>query len=575
MEQTPVSIVGAAQPRINVSMLTGTATVLFFVVLYLAPLGYLPLTIPDEARYAEIPREMLSTGDWVVPHLNGLRYFEKPPLGYWIDAVSIGLFGENNFAARLSSPLAAGLTAWFVFLLAGYAGLGRRTAIAAAIIYMTFFEVYVVGTASVLDNLLTLFLTAGIIGIYKAATETRPGWIRHYWLASGFAFGMAFLTKGFLAFAVPVMVLVPWLLWEGRQRMILTHGWLALVGAAIVALPWALLINAREPDFWNYFFWVEHIKRFFADNAQHKAPFYYFLMYFPVLAFPWVSLIPAAFKGLRGTMQGSGRSAMRLSWVWLLLPFGFFSASSGKLATYILPCFVPLAVLLAAGLSRYLAGRDTKMFDFGVIFTTLVLGCLLIVLGVSQSYDIGFRAYGDNEQWRAILLATALILSISMAPVAILSNSMQTKLVSSLVMMAPLWLVLHFIAPEEAWEHQAPGVFLEQHRDLFTDNTIVISDGSMVHAATWYLKRDDLYLSSAGELAYGLGYPDASSRLLDEQRLTTLLATNASQRPVAMICKHNCEPPFVSALSKYNPQRYSYGEFVMWYSPTARQGPAS
>lgn len=90
---------------------------LFFLVLYILPLGVRDLIVPDETRYAEIPREMIADGDWVAPHLNGLRYFEKPVLGYWVHAGSILLFGENNFAVRLPSALAVGLSALLIYML--------------------------------------------------------------------------------------------------------------------------------------------------------------------------------------------------------------------------------------------------------------------------------------------------------------------------------------------------------------------------------------------------------------------------------------------------------------------------
>lgn len=150
---------------------------LLYLFIYIYPLGYRPLAIPDETRYAEIPREMLATGDWITPRLNGLRYFEKPPMGYWLNAMSIALFGENEFAVRFPSALAAGITTLMVFLLALRISGRRRIAMAAAIIHMTFMEVYIVGVTSVLDNFLTLFLTAGIICFYLAATGSRsaPG----------------------------------------------------------------------------------------------------------------------------------------------------------------------------------------------------------------------------------------------------------------------------------------------------------------------------------------------------------------------------------------------------------------
>ena len=100
------------------------AAIGIFVLLYIIPLGIRPIILPDESRYAEIPREMLTSGNWIVPKLNGLRYFEKPVLGYWLNASSIKLFGENAFAARLPSALATGLSAFIIFC--WYVGLPEK-----------------------------------------------------------------------------------------------------------------------------------------------------------------------------------------------------------------------------------------------------------------------------------------------------------------------------------------------------------------------------------------------------------------------------------------------------------------
>ncbi len=340
------------------------AMLVFYILIYLVPLGVRPLIVPDETRYTEIPREMLSTGDWVVPRYNGLRYFEKPPLGYWVNAASIYAFGENTFAARLPGALEAGLTTLLVFLFARATLRSRRLALYAALIHMSFFEVFVIGTINVLDSLLTLLLSAGIVTFYLAAQAEQRRQAMPFWLASGVFLGLAFLAKGFLALAIPVIVLVPWMIWHGKLRTLLTYGWLVVLVAALVAAPWAIMVQLQASDFWRYFFWVEHIKRFTAENAQHKAPFYYFLVVLPLLAFPWLTLVPAAISGLK---QKSGNtidaSLLHFLWLWFLLPFLFFSASSGKLETYILPCFPPLAILIAAGLQRYFKQPGTRIIQ--------------------------------------------------------------------------------------------------------------------------------------------------------------------------------------------------------------------
>jgi len=541
---------------------------LFYLLLYFVPLGSRPLAIPDETRYAEIPREMLATGNWVAPHLNGLRYFEKPPLGYWLNAASLKVFGENEFAVRFTSALAAGLTTLLVFLLARQLSKNRRVPIMAALIHMTFMEVYILGITSVLDNLVTLFLTAGIVAFFFATVRTeRMASHRGLWWVSGMAFGLAFLSKGFLAFAVPVLVLVPWMLWQGRWRMLMTKSHWVVLAALFVALPWAILIHLHEGDFWRYFFWVEHIQRFSADNAQHKAPFYYFLMYLPALAFPWLSLAPAAISGLRGVTSEDEekRNILRLLWLWLLLPFLFFSASSGKLATYILPCFPPLAVLISLGLTRYLDNSRGKLFDFGVLLNILIFLCLLVALWISQVINVGFRAYAGGEGVRVALLSFTLLLGTVAGLAAFLGNRTQWKLVASLAMIAPFLFSISFVFPNQVLEHKSPGLLLKQYQDRITEDTIIISDADLVRAAAWYFKRDDIYLLGQGELEYGLGYPDAAHRLLDQTRFASLVENGATHRPVLLLCHRACNSQFVALLPK-TAQKHAWGEFTLWFT---------
>ena len=307
----------AARPSVRAVFRFGGLVLCGWLVIYILPLGQRPLIMPDETRYAEIPREMLSTGDWVVPRLAGLRYFEKPPLGYWVNAISISLLGEHEFAVRLPSAVAAGLTALAVFGFARTVSRCAKTGIFAAAVYLTFVEVYVVGTFNVLDNLLTLFLTATIIAFHRAVVSRDA----RFALLAGLAAGGAFLTKGFLGFAIPALVLTPWLLWERRFLRSLPHAFLAVLAAIAISAPWAVLVHLHEVDFWSYFFWEEHIRRFLGEDAQHPEPLLYFVVLLPVFAFPWLCLLPAAFSGQRTRLSSSRwRSEWRLIWIWAVLP---------------------------------------------------------------------------------------------------------------------------------------------------------------------------------------------------------------------------------------------------------------
>lgn len=350
------------------------AVIALFLILYILPLGVRPIAIPDETRYAEIPREMIVSGDWVVPHLNGLKYFEKPVLGYWLNALSITLFGENAFAIRLTSALSAGISALMVFFLIRRFGGGSQTGILGAAAYLTCLLVFALGTINILDSMLSMFLTGAITSFFFAHKENRPSRKFAFLALFGVFCGLAFLIKGFLAFAVPLVTIVPFMLWERRFKELIKISWVPFLTLLIVVLPWCIMVHLRESDFWNYFFWTEHIKRFISPiPGQHPKPFWYFIPILAGGALPWLFLLPAVFSGVKGVVR-SKDSLVRFAICWFLFPFLFFSACSGKLIPYILPCFPPLVIIIAIGLVNYFERGKQKAFSICALFFAVVTG---------------------------------------------------------------------------------------------------------------------------------------------------------------------------------------------------------
>jgi len=269
---------------------------LAYLVIYILPLGVRPVMIPDEARYAEIPREMITTGNWVSPHLNGLRYFEKPVLGYWLTGISMQLFGDNAFAMRLPSALSAGLSALAIFLLVVHMTRRHETALLAAMIYLSMLGVYMIGTLNILDSVFSFLMTAAFVSFYFAHCESNPGKRLIQLILLGVFCGGAFLAKGFLAFVLLAAVIGPYVIWQGRWTELYSRGWIALLVALVVVAPWAIMVHLDEPDYWSYFFWEEHVRRFASDDAQHGEPFWFYLMYLPLLILPWIAQLPLAVK---------------------------------------------------------------------------------------------------------------------------------------------------------------------------------------------------------------------------------------------------------------------------------------
>ena len=534
--------------------------VALYLLLYLLPLPVRPLASPDEVRYGEIAREMLVSGDWVSPHLNGVRYFEKPALGHWLNALSLAVFGENAFALRLPVALATGLAALIVFALARRF-LGGSTAVLATGIFLTTFLVAGVGTFALLDAFLALFLTAALAAYYvalRAAPAERRAWL----IACGAACGAAFLVKGFLALAIPVIVAAPYLAKGKRWRDLATSPWWPIAVAALVALPWSVLVYLREPDFWRYFFWVEHVQRFTAEDAQHAAPFWYYAAYLPLTGWPWILLLPAAVIGLR---RSSGdRDFVGYLILWAVLPFLFFSASRGKLATYILPCFAPLSIVLAVGIERYLAAGYTRAWRIAAAIVALAFIAVLALLVAAQNGALGAVPFGAGEGGRLAVFVGCLVVGAAAGVAALASRKTRLRVGGVVVAGAALLVPLHFALPQQALDNFAPAGAVARYA-AGTD-TVVVSDAPLFGTAAWVLKRTDIYVASPGEIDYGLSYPEARPRLLDGPAFAALLEANRGRRDVLLICVPSTEEDLKAWLPK-GARREQRGNVIVWRVP--------
>lgn len=528
--------------------LIGIALLVLYIGLYVVLLGARPLFIPDEVRYGEIAREMIGSGNWIVPRLDGLLYFEKPPLGHWLNALSLAVFGYNEFAVRFASVVAAGGSALIVFTVAGHFFRNRTTRLLAVFIFLTTLEVQAAATFSVLDTMFSTFLNAGIavFALGAVATQSRQ---RVHNVCAGILFGIAFLTKGFLAFVLPGLILVPWLLYRRQYALLFRGSWLAVGAAVLVVLPWGIAIHQQQPDFWRYFIWVEHIQRFAGENAQHKEPFYYYLKFLPLATLPWFFLLPAASRGLLNQPSDDRRaSGILLLVLWAIVPLIFFSASSGKLVTYILPCMVPFAVFMGAGLRA--RRRNSRLLRSGLALTCLVALSALTALLIAQFAGKGPPLYDAAEFGRFAALSAALLFGTTVLMAATLVHSDRFRSLASGIAIVPILLALPLCLPNKTLERKAPVDFLKRLSEALPSDAVVITNGSLVRAVSWSLQRDDIYvIEDPGETAYGLAAPDGAGRFLRPPVLSNLLRQSASRgRDVLIVCKGECAPETLNVL---------------------------
>ncbi|MDR2669037.1 MAG: lipid IV(A) 4-amino-4-deoxy-L-arabinosyltransferase [Desulfovibrio sp.] len=522
---------------------------LFFVLLYLIPLGMAPLRVPDETRYAEISREMAASGDAVVPRLLGKRYFEKPPAGYWINSACLLVFGENNFAARLGSALSTGLGALMVYALALAVRRERRTALSAALIHLSMLQVLGIGTYNVLDAMFCMWVTASMLCAYAAVRARSTRGRLCSFAVLGAVCGAAFLTKGFPGPALAALAALPVALKEKSLRTLLLYGPVAVLAAVAVALPWGIMIAGREPDFWNYFFWVEHIQRFAGEKAQHSEPFWFYLPWFAGGLLPWLGLTPQALR--EAWRERARRPELFFLLVWVLAPLLFFSAARGKLPTYILPCAAPAALLLAlyAEGPRCGAGRDgpDALKINGLVNLGIGLAGLAAFPVLFFDLTPGPAVYTDSEKYKLwiCLAAVAAWMLFSLVSLAGRRSCWRTAA------LCPLSIILAaaFCLPARITDQKEPQGLIRPHLEELRHCRHLFG-GSVGLAAglAFELKRNDVLLyNDEGELAYGLSYPDSRDGTVGAGAFPAWLAKAREEGDTALLIRDRDLPPDLGA----------------------------
>jgi 4-amino-4-deoxy-L-arabinose transferase-like glycosyltransferase len=365
------------------------------LLLFFGGLGAFPLLEPDEGRYAEIPREMLAMRDFVTPRLNGVLYFEKPPLYYWLNAAALSVLDRPEVACRLASAffgLAGVGLAWILGRSLG----GRRTALLSAVVLGTSPLWLILSRADIIDMTLSFFLSATLVCFWLAQErEKRAPGERLAWYGMFLAAALATLTKGLIGFVIPGAVIFFYLLFARRWRLLLRVPWIGGIALfLLVAAPWHVLAARHNPDFLWYYFVHEHFLRYATPEANRHQPAWYFAAAIALGLLPWSGLLPAAGRLYR---RGAGRLRDRPGLVflacWAGFVFLFFSASQSKLLPYILPAFPPLAVLISLGMEEK-GGRSLALRIGGalgaLVLTALAAACLWASLGKVERFSSAF-----------------------------------------------------------------------------------------------------------------------------------------------------------------------------------------
>ena len=356
----------------------------------LATLGVRPLLLPDEGRYANVAREMLQGngfGFGLVPTLNGLPFFHKPPLMYWLDMAAMHVLGVTAFAARFGAFVGAWLMGAALFLaLRRWVGLRPAAITLGVLATCPFF--FVGSQYANLDMLVAGMLTVTVLCFVRAVES--PSRVDLRWLlAAWLACALAVLAKGLIGIVLPMLIVGPWLLAQGRWRHILRMlhplGLLVFTG---VAGPWFVLMQREFAEFNDYFFVEQHFRRFAQAGFNNVHPFWFYLAVLPGLTLPWCLWLrrPAAATPEADATALPGLTSL-LVW-WAIAVVGFFTLPSSKLVGYILPALAPWCGLLGLVIAK---GRAWRW-----VLPASALACVAIVAGLAWGAPNSHRDVGER-----------------------------------------------------------------------------------------------------------------------------------------------------------------------------------
>ncbi len=375
-----------------------------FTLIWFTGLDTRKLMHPDEGRYAEIAREMAQSGDWVTPRLNGIKYFEKPALQYWIGAATFDAFGVTEWSARLWPALAG----WLGVLFIGYTGLrigGARIGLYAAATLGGCLWWAFNAHLLTLDAGLSWWMGAGLGSFLIAQVAARDAGEQRTWMiAAWIALALAVLSKGLIGIVLPGAALVIYSLVERDlalwRRLHLAAG--AVVFLAITA-PWFIVVSLRNPEFFDFFFIHEHFTRFLTTEAKRVAPWWYFAPMLAVGLLPWLTVFVWETRRAwtSASVSAGGFRWQRFALIWAAFIFVFFSLSGSKLPSYILPMFPALALIIAWQLSSI---DDALLLRLSVPLVVLTGGMWLLTL---FGYDAIARRLAGPQQPLAPFVAYA------------------------------------------------------------------------------------------------------------------------------------------------------------------------
>jgi len=506
----------------------------------------------SEARYAEIAREMLISGDWIHPQLMNIHHYHKPPFTYWITAVSYSLFGINTFAARFFLAVSVLIQLVLIYRIADYFLKDKDKAFAAALVYATIPLLIVSMRGLTTDAYLQTFILFSVYFFIQWRTKRQPRWLYLIALAGGFGF----LTKGPLVLILPVFFLIGFFKILPKTSFTYHHFFSSLLFIAI-GFSWFIYLIIENSEFISYFLFRHTYERVAnASVFSRKEPFWYYIAYTPLVALPWTMVLISGFvKSKWREMPGLLKKVVIFM---VILPLTFFSISSSKLILYVLPAFPGIAILTAYFLFEIDA--KSKKENYLLAYFTLLCLSFYVIDRFDKSINIPFELLIPPLLTVSILFALRAVKSLSNIDRIMLSTFVFTLFLLGYGarFMKSNELKINSTSPLAAWiqeQHLEDKNILVYNRLLpslsFNLNRDIIS----LHDGDRYLKRevnfekDDQWKNGL----YDLTVATEADRLLPVLQDAPIMLVKGEVQPSSQW------------LLKYFPHHHKKGDWLIYY----------
>lgn len=489
-------------------LLTIIVSILFGIFL-----GSFPLIPPDEARYSEIPREMVATSQYITPHLNGVKYFEKPALFYWMQCASIKLFGLNEWSMRFMNAF-MGLLGCLIVYVSGRKFFDRRTGFLAGLILATTAIYFGIAHVVTLDMTLTTLLSCALFS-FILGTKTSKNRNYYMWAMYGFA-ALAAMTKGLIGIMFPGMIIFFWILLFNKWREIKTYciptGILIFL---LIATPWHILVQIKNPEFFQFYFIKQHFLRYLSSHVGHHMPIAVLPAILLLGWFPWIGFsVQAINHNLPRSWQEFKQHEIPIFlMLWPSLIFLFYSFSESLLVPYLLPMFPPLAILMA----NYFSKIWEQKFQRGItIGFTIIL--ILSIIATIVLANIHYFIISPNPQKTKItfyIISLLIMFSTIYSYLKYRRHGLPKAFITLFITISLVFISLYYGAQQLDLKSIKP--LATKLIPLLKPNDEVASYETYYQDLPFYLQRRITVVNWHGELSFGMQHQDTSQLMIDEQ----------------------------------------------------------